>query len=78
MEIRHCVRQGCSRAAAASLSYDYRARTAWIDELPPATEPHRYDLCAPHADGMRLPVGWELIDSRRSYAPDVLFRAAAS
>jgi hypothetical protein len=28
-----------------------------------------HDLCAQHADGVRVPMGWELRDERRQAAP---------
>jgi hypothetical protein len=60
---RRCARPDCDRIAAASLSYDYRARTVWLDE---GVEPHpsRHDLCLTHAGRLRIPDGWRLIDRR--------------
>jgi len=77
MEIRHCARPGCTRSAAASLTYDYGARMAWLEELVEGIEPSRYDLCTVHADGLRLPRGWQLVDSRPSAGLEGLFRAIA-
>jgi hypothetical protein len=51
--------------AAATLTYDYSASTAWL--AAPETEPHpmNHDLCERHADGLRVPQGWQLQDERR-------------
>ncbi len=65
---RSCARPGCAQPAVATLSYDYRARSAWLERL--ATEPHpmMHDLCDAHADGLSVPRGWRLED-RRTVAP---------
>jgi hypothetical protein len=59
-----CARPACGGSAAATLSYDYATRTAWID---PLTEPApgAWAICAAHADGLKVPVGWGLHDRRR-------------
>ena len=61
---RHCARPGCSRAAEFSLTYDYKARSAWLDDLTPETHPSVYDLCSQHADHLRVPNGWQRHDRR--------------
>jgi Protein of unknown function (DUF3499) len=64
---RRCARPDCAGVAAASLSFDYRARTVWLDEgVEP--EPSRHDLCVVHASKLRVPHGWRLIDRRRRAA----------
>src|SRR5690349_6072089 len=46
--VRRCARPDCALPAAASLSYDYRARTVWLDDgLAP--DPSHHDLCEGHA-----------------------------
>jgi hypothetical protein len=47
------------------LSYDYRARTASLDD-PPSGElsPHLYLLCADCADRLSPPRGWQIHDRR--------------
>ena len=67
---RRCARPDCSGDAVASLGYDYRARTVWLDPcLDP--DPSRHDLCQRHADRLRVPAGWRLHD-RRAALPDAL------
>jgi hypothetical protein len=51
------------------MSYGYTARTAWLDELQPERTPAGYDLCADHADRLRVPQGWELADRRAAEQP---------
>lgn len=65
---RQCARPGCSAAAGATLAYDYKARTTWLDPLAPEPHPMSYDLCVAHADSTVVPRGWRLED-RRYHAP---------
>ncbi|MFZ4515420.1 MAG: DUF3499 family protein [Acidimicrobiia bacterium] len=60
---RLCARPDCARAAGASLTYDYRARTVWIDALE-RPDPSRYDLCDWHAARVTVPSGWDLVERR--------------
>lgn len=73
---RHCSRPGCAAAASATMSYDYAARTAWLDDLAEPAQPHEYDLCPAHADRLAVPEGWERAD-RRSSAIRLLFARVA-
>jgi uncharacterized protein DUF3499 len=59
-----CARPACGATAAAILTYDYATRTAWLD---PLGEPilGAWSVCAAHADGLKVPVGWGLHDRRR-------------
>jgi hypothetical protein len=61
---RACARPGCAEIAAATLTYDYAARTTWIDALADDSHPMSYDLCAPHAEALTVPQGWRLEDRR--------------
>jgi hypothetical protein len=61
---RRCARPSCSSFAAATLTYDYEARTAWIELLAGELHPMAYDLCERHADALRVPRGWALQDRR--------------
>lgn len=46
------------------MTYDYGARSAWLDDLAAAPSPAGYDLCAAHADGLGVPQGWIRTDRR--------------
>lgn len=61
---RQCSRSGCSDAAAVTLSYHYGQSQVWIDRLTPEREPHCYDMCDRHAEGLSVPRGWHLDDRR--------------
>lgn len=61
---RACARPGCGDIAVATLTYDYEARTGWIDGLADEVHPMSYDLCAPHAEALTVPRGWSLEDRR--------------
>jgi hypothetical protein len=65
---RACARPGCGENAAATFTYDYRARTTWLDRLASEAHPMAYDLCKAHADALSVPRGWHLED-RRDPAP---------
>jgi hypothetical protein len=74
VDVRRCDRPDCSRPAAASLSYRYEEQAVWVGNLLPDDSQHH--LCAPHADRLKVPIGWQLIDLRvdplasESFAPD--------
>ncbi|TML64547.1 MAG: DUF3499 family protein [Actinobacteria bacterium] len=74
---RLCARPGCASVAVASLSYDYARRIAWLDDLPHAPRPSCYELCATHAQSLRVPLGWRH-DDRRSPATPLFHTAAPS
>jgi len=61
---RLCSRPGCASPAAATLTYNHARSAAWLGDLPAEREPHAYDLCAIHADGVSVPCGWKLDDRR--------------
>ena len=60
----YCARPGCGAPAAALLRYDYASRTVWIDPQNGQREGTTLGLCAPHADGLKVPVGWSSEDQR--------------
>ena len=59
--IRQCSRSACQRAAVATLTYVYADSTAVLGPLATYAEPHSYDLCAPHAENLTVPRGWEVL-----------------
>jgi Protein of unknown function (DUF3499) len=67
VSVRRCARSACARAAVVSLSFDYGARTVWLDQ-DVAPHPSRYDLCRAHVARLRVPHGWQLVDRRRATA----------
>jgi hypothetical protein len=77
MSSRTCAKPGCASPASATLTYDYAARTAWVELLDGEAHPMSYDLCADHADVMKVPQGWSLQDRRVRY-PAALPHAIAS
>ena len=68
---RLCSRPGCAADASATMTYDYRARAAWLDDLDPEPYPNQYDLCPSHADGLAVPQGWARTDRRTSAVVEV-------
>lgn len=66
---RHCSKTGCSGAAVATLTYVYRDSTVVLGPLATYAEPHTYDLCAQHSDGLTVPRGWEVVRLSGEYVP---------
>jgi hypothetical protein len=58
---RRCSRTACPRSAIATLTYVYSDQTAVVGPLATFAEPHTYDLCAEHAEGLTAPRGWEIV-----------------
>lgn len=77
MSSRTCAKPSCNASASATLTYDYSARTAWVELLDSEAHPMAYDLCTEHADGLKVPQGWALADRRVRY-PAALSHALAS
>ncbi|MGQ0744612.1 MAG: DUF3499 family protein [Acidimicrobiales bacterium] len=67
---RFCARPGCSRPAAASLTFQYSTGVAWLDDLS-EPEPCAIDLCDSHADRMIAPRGWQGHDRRAGASAQV-------
>lgn len=59
--MRRCSKTACSRAAVATLTYNYSEQTAVLGPLATFAEPHTYDLCATHAMRLTVPRGWEVV-----------------
>lgn len=67
--VRRCSRNGCRWPASASLTFAYREKIAWIEDLVADPHPAAYDLCAAHAERMAVPVGWDKQDLRVTPPP---------
>lgn len=59
--MRKCSRTACSQQAVATLTYVYSDSTAVVGPLATYAEPHTYDLCTRHAEGLTPPLGWEIV-----------------
>ena len=66
---RHCNRNGCAEPAAATLAYEYATSKVWLVDATQAPHPATYDLCHRHAEGLTVPMGWDLQDRRKVVAP---------
>ncbi len=58
---RRCSRTACARQAVATLTYVYADQTAVLGPLATYAEPHAYDLCASHSEGLSAPRGWDVL-----------------
>ena len=59
--VRRCSRTACGRPAIATLTYVYSDQTAVLGPLATYAEPHCYDLCEVHAEGLTAPRGWDVL-----------------
>lgn len=55
------MRSACSRTAAATLTYVYSDQMAVVGPLAVEAEPHSFDLCADHSNGLTVPSGWSVL-----------------
>lgn len=55
----------------ATLSYAYADGIVVLEPLATEAHPMVHDLCRAHADGLRVPQGWELEDRRSDAELDV-------
>lgn len=58
---RRCTKSSCDRSAVATLTYSYADSTVVVGPISVYAEPHSYDLCNQHADGVNPPRGWETL-----------------
>ena len=71
-----CIRPMCAGRAEAFLVYDYAERTVWLDEIGHrAPQPGVWPVCAAHADSLRVPQGWTLVDRRPAPVTAPVFAA---
>jgi len=61
MNARPCSKVSCAEPAVATLTYVYADSMAVLGPLSGVVEPHGYDLCARHADGLSAPEGWQVV-----------------
>ena len=61
MSERTCSKATCSKAAVATLTFDYQQSIAVIGLLSPKAEPGTFDLCAEHVARFTPPEGWQVI-----------------
>ena len=78
--LRRCSRTACGRPAATTLTYVYADQTAVLGPLATYAEPHAYDLCEQHSDGLSAPRGWEVLrlvaDDPHAHSSDDLLALA--
>ncbi len=67
--MRVCARSDCSAPAAAILTYDRVAQTAYLFAVDEPTTRSPGDLCARHLRRLVLPRSWRLDDRREAAVP---------
>jgi Protein of unknown function (DUF3499) len=68
---RQCSRTACSGVAIATLTYVYSDQTAVLGPLATYAEPHTYDLCLVHAEGLTVPRGWDVVRPAAEFAAPI-------
>ena len=66
---RHCSKPGCSTAAVATLTYDYKDSTVVVGPLSTVADPNSYDLCDEHAQHLTAPLGWQVVRLATNFEP---------
>ena len=65
---RQCMRPGCDRPVAASLTYDTESVAVWLDRPEDGGEMAQ-QVCAVHAANLTVPLGWTVTDRRLAPVP---------
>lgn len=68
---RQCSRNGCSAPAVGTVTFDYAGAVVVVGPLATFAEPHTYDMCRTHAEGLTAPRGWELVRLTRDFPEPV-------
>lgn len=53
------------------MSYAYADGLVVLEDLAAEAHPMVHDLCRLHAEGLRVPLGWELRDDRSTVVADL-------
>ena len=67
--MRQCSKPGCHGHAVATLTYDYANSTVVLGPIATSPEPHSFDFCEAHAEGLTVPRGWEVIRLQSKFEP---------
>lgn len=63
---RGCSRVACRSVATMTLTYIYADSMAVVGPLATFSEPHAYDLCLMHGEGLKVPHGWSVMKQELS------------
>ncbi|MCU9986772.1 DUF3499 domain-containing protein [Mobiluncus curtisii] len=66
---RRCSKPSCPNPAVATMTFDYRERSAIIGPLSAHRNPGAYDFCREHAEKLTAPRGWEVVHLTNSFTP---------
>ncbi|MBX7160346.1 MAG: DUF3499 family protein [Acidimicrobiia bacterium] len=73
-----CGKQSCVRPARVALTFDYRDRCVWLDDLDADADPRATLLCAPCGTRFTVPLGWQLVDRTSAEVDTVVAPPAPS
>lgn len=59
-----CTRQSCANEASVVLSFSPVRATAWLTDISEKRPADGIVLCRKHANGITVPMGWQLVDNR--------------
>jgi Protein of unknown function (DUF3499) len=76
--MRTCARSGCNSPAAAILTYDSAAQTAYLYSVDDPSTRAPGDLCERHVNRLVIPRSWQLDDRRADAAAVVAAPAVAT
>lgn len=62
-----CDRPGCSAIASVAFTFDGLERTVWLDDVGVSSGTVAGHLCTRHADSMRPPRGWTVLERRTDH-----------
>ncbi|WP_298636342.1 DUF3499 domain-containing protein [uncultured Mobiluncus sp.] len=66
---RRCSKPSCPNPAVATMTFDYRERSAIVGPLSAHRNPGAYDFCREHAEKLTAPRGWEVVHLTNSFTP---------
>ena len=62
--MRDCAKTHCSSPASTTMFLRYEEREVRIVDLTMEDDRNLVDLCSSHADRLKPPVGWDILDDR--------------
>ena len=70
--MRDCAKAHCSSPASTTMILRYEERKVRIVDLTMENDRNLVDLCFSHANRLKPPLGWDILDERSVVAPSQL------
>jgi hypothetical protein len=71
-DMRDCSKTHCSHPASTTIVLRYGEREVRIVDLTMENDRNLVDLCSSHANRLKPPLGWDILDDRAVMAPSEL------